>query len=81
MSKLPTALRSGVTARLSAFVLERFPFALPLVQDVVAQAGIPENAQDAEVIAAVTVTPVEPEQPTPARQLDKPHVDLGGRRW
>jgi 2-oxoisovalerate dehydrogenase E1 component len=53
MSKLPTALRSGVTARLSAFVLERFPFALPLVQDVVAQAGIPENAQDAEVIAAV----------------------------
>ena len=57
----PVAAPAGLTARLCAFVLERFPFALPIVQDVVAETRGPtaKTADAAEVLRRTLVRKLE----------------------
>ncbi len=51
MPKVPEATPSGLAARLSAFVLERCPFALPIVRQALADARIPEGTHDPDGIS------------------------------
>ncbi|MBM3817644.1 MAG: hypothetical protein FJW14_01310 [Acidimicrobiia bacterium] len=56
MARAASAHATGVAARLEAFVLERFPFALPAVQDAIAAAGAARlRERDAPAIESLRV--------------------------
>src|SRR4051812_24230217 len=66
MRKTPPAASAGLAERLIAFVLERFPFALPIVQPIAARAVDPEafsSALDARLDELAI--PLDAAEPTP----------------